>query len=133
MRSRHSLRKSAGIWLFLFCVEVSAAATACSSAPATGDTALVVEVLQDEVRVENGTGIPLMRGEVSVIPQGTAPRPYTVILPHMSVGEKRTFALSSFRNSDGTRFLRAAANGRRVRVTATDVAGKTYEREVPFK
>ena len=133
MRSPRSLRPSVGIRLFLFCVTVSTAGASCSGAPSSGDTSLVIVVLQNEVTVENQTGTPLVRGQVSVIPQGTVPRPYVVILPHMSSGEKRTFALSSFRNSDGTRFLREAAKGRSVKVTAKDVAGKTYEREVPFK
>lgn len=133
MRSPRPFLESVGTRLSLLCVLVSTAAAACSSTSSSGDTSLAVEVLQSEVTVENRTGTPLVRGEVSVIPQGTVPRPYVVFLPHMSSGEKRTFALSSFRNSDGTRFLRGVAKGRRVRVTAKDAAGRTYEREVPFK
>jgi hypothetical protein len=68
-----------------------------------------------------------------VIPYGSVPRPYVVVLPRLSNGQKRSFALGSFRNSDGTKFARSAARGRRVRVTATDVTGKSYEREEPFK
>jgi hypothetical protein len=73
-----------------------------------------------------------MKGEVSVIPQGI-PRPYVMNLPHMSPGEKRTFQLSSFRMSDGSPFRRDIANGKSVKVSAKDLSGKTYEREVPFK
>jgi hypothetical protein len=50
----------------------------------------------------------------------------------MSSGEKRTFALSSFR-MDGTPFRRGVATGRVVKMTAVAVGGKTYAREVPFE
>ena len=133
MRAPRPLRESVGTRLVLLCVLVSTAAAACSSAPSSGDTSLVVEVSQDAVTVENRTGTPLTRGEVSVIPYGTVPRPYVLVMPRLSIDEKRAFPLTSFRNADGTRFMRNAARGRRVRVTAQDVGGKTYEREVPFK
>jgi hypothetical protein len=111
----------------------SAAAGACSGdTKESGDTSLVVEVLQDSITLENKTGTSLTKGEMTVIPQGI-PRPYVMILPHMTNGAKRTFQLSSFRMSDGSPFRRDIANGRTVRITARDAAGKTYEREVPFK
>jgi hypothetical protein len=111
----------------------SVAVVACSSdEKGSGDTSLVVEVLQDSITLENQTGTSLTKGEMSVIPQGI-PRPYVMILPHMTNGAKRTFQLSSFRMSDGSPFRRDIANGRTVRITARDATGKTYEREVPFK
>lgn len=134
MRSSSSFQKHAGIRLLLFCALVpSVGAPACAGAEGSGDTSLVIEVSQEEITVENQTGTPLTRGEISVIPYGTAARPYVMVLSHMSIGERRAFALSSFRNPDSTRFIRGVAKGRRVRVTATDVSGKAYEREVPFK
>lgn len=114
-------------------VALTSGLSACSGAAGSGTTSLVVEVLPDAVTVENKTGTPLMRGEVSVVPYGTAARPYVVMLPHLSNGEKRSFPLTSFRNPDGTRFMRGAANGRVVRVSAKDVGGQVYEREVPFR
>lgn len=133
MRSPRSLLASLEIQSLLLCVVVFTAAAACSTAESSGDTSLVVEVSQDAVTVENRTGTPLTRGEVSVIPYGTVPRPYVLVMPRLPIGEKRTFPLTSFRNTDGTRFMRNAAKGRRVRVTAQDVGGKTYQREVPFR
>lgn len=118
--------------LLSWCV-ILAAAVACSTAESSGDTLLGVEVSQDEITVENRTGTPLTRGEISVVPYGTVPRPYVLILPRLSIGEKRSFPLSAFRNEDGTRFMRGAAKGRRVKITARDVGGRTYEREVPFR
>ena len=133
MRSPRSLPASLGIRLFLLCAAASMVAAACSDEAPSGDASLVVEVLPDEVTVENQTGTPLVGGEISVIPYGTVPRPYVMNLSRLSTGEKRSFALTSFRNPDGTRFMRSVAKGRRLKVTAKGVGGKSYEREVPFR
>jgi hypothetical protein len=118
-----------------FCVLyaiVAAAPAACGGTASSGDTALVVEVLQDEITLENHTGTALSRGEISIMPQGF-PRPYVSNISYLSSGAKRSFSLNSFRMSDGSPFRRDVANGKSVKVTARDATGKTYEREVPFK
>jgi hypothetical protein len=131
MRSPRSFQGSVSIPLFLLCVAASAGAAACSEAAGSGDTSLVIEVADDSVTVQNQTGNSLTKGEISIIPRGF-PRPYTAILGRLSSGEKRTFVLSSFR-MDGTPFRRGVATGRAIKMTATDVSGKTYQREVPFE
>ena len=133
MRSPHRVHASLAMVSIPLCVLLSAGGSACTTVESSGDTLLVVEVLPDEITVENKTSTPLVKGEISVIPYGTAARPYVMFLPHLSNGEKRSFPLNSFRNPDGTRFMREAAKGRTVRVTATDVSGTSHEREVPFK
>lgn len=133
MRYPRPFQASVWIRLVLLGVLVSSAAAACSGGGSeSGDTSLVVEVSSSSVTVENRTGTSLAKGEVSVIPQGF-PRPYVALLPRMSSGEKRTFAFTTFRMSDGTPFRRDVAKGKSVKVTATDSAGKTYAREVPFQ
>jgi hypothetical protein len=110
-----------------------ASAPACTTAvPSSGDESLVVEVLQDEVTVENRTGTALSKGEISIMPQGF-PRPYISNVSYLPNGAKRSFAFSTFRMSDGSPFRRDVANGKSVKVSARDVGGKTFEREVPFK
>jgi hypothetical protein len=119
--------------LLLLGVLVCSAAAACGGgAVASGDASLVVEVSGSSVSLENQTGVSLARGEISIIPEGI-PRPYVMNFSYMSSGQKRTFPLNSFRTSDGTPFRQSIATGRSVKVTATDVTGKTYEREVPFE
>jgi hypothetical protein len=134
MRSSRLFQDGVRVYLCVFSIAVSSAAvTACAgNAAGSGDTSLVVEVLQDGITLENQTGTSLSKGEVAVIPQGI-PRPYVMALPHMTNGAKRTFPFSAFRMSDGSPFRRDVANGRTVKITARDVSGKTYEREVPFK
>jgi hypothetical protein len=41
--------------------------------------------------------------------------------------------LNIFRGSDGTPFRRGVVRARRVRISAKDLAGKVYERIVPFE
>jgi hypothetical protein len=109
------------------------AAAACSgTASESGDTSLVVDVSMMAVTVENQTGTSLVKGEVNLLTQGI-PRSYMALLPHMSNGEKRSFPLETFRSTDGTQYRRSVVNARSVKVVATDVGGKTYQREVPFK
>ena len=134
MRSTRRFQDGVRVGFCVFSIVVSSAAiAACAGNSAgTGDTSLVVEVLQDGITLENLTGTSLSKGEVTVVPQGI-PRPYVMILPHMTNGAKRTFPFSSFRMSDGSPFRRDVSNGRTVKITARDVAGKTYEREVPFR
>jgi len=133
MRSRRSLQRGVGVGLFaLSVVALSGGAAGCSGVAESGDLSIVVEIAQDEVIVENRTGGSLSKGEVSIMPQGIA-RPYVANLTYMPNGSKRSFPLNSFRMSDGSPFRRDVAKGKSVKVSAKDVAGKTFEHEVPFK
>lgn len=132
MRSPFPLPQCHGIRLLLLCVLVSFAVSACSAAESTGDPTLVVSVSDDGVTVENQTGNPLTKGEIALIPQGI-PRPYVAMLTRLGHGQKREFQFRTFRMSDATPFKREIAKVKSVRVMATDVSGKTYQREVPFK
>jgi hypothetical protein len=132
MRSPRWSRNRAGLRVVLLCAVVSSGAAACSSnAEGSGDKSVGVTISQDEVTIENLTGTSLSKGEVSIIPQGFA-RPYLANLAYMTSGSKRSIPLNSFRMSDGSPFRRDVTNGKSVKVTAKDVSGKTYEREVPF-
>ncbi len=135
MHSLRSFHESFVIRRFLLYIAVAAASAgvaACSDAQGSGDTSLGVEVAQDEVTIENKTGTSLSKGEVSIIPLGIS-RPYIANLTYLTSGGKRSIPLNSFRMSDGSPFRRDVAKGKSVKVTAKDVTGKTYEREVPFK
>jgi hypothetical protein len=133
MRAPRLPQQCAALRVVLLCAAVSAAASACSSnAQGSGDVSLAVTMSQDEITVENLTGTSLSKGEVAIIPMGFA-RPYLANLSYMASGSKRSLPLTSFRMSDGSPFRREVTNGKSVKVTAKDVSGKAYEREVPFK
>jgi hypothetical protein len=111
---------------------VLAGAAACSSTEATGDTSLAVTLSGSDIVLENLTGQSLVKGEISVMPQGIG-RPYTYVLPRMGTGQKSSFVLSRFRMSDGTPFRVGFTKGKSVKVTASDATGKSYMREIPFE
>jgi hypothetical protein len=124
--------ESVRVRLVALCVAAAAVTAACGGVAETGDTALVVGISPSSITLENRTGTSLTKGQLAVVPEGI-PRPYVVLLPYMSSGEKRTFPLNAFKAQDGTPFRQDIAKGRSVKVTATDAAGQIREHEVPFK
>jgi hypothetical protein len=96
---------------------------------ATAPFGVTVESLY--VTVENRTGTALVDGRVEIIPFGRAVI-FTTTWPRMEIGDKRDFMLNVFRGTDGTPFRRGIVKARRIKVSAKDLAGKLYERVVPF-
>lgn len=124
---------------------ICACAAACSTAPDTArnsaagavgtsgtPTPFTIEVSQTYLTIENRTGVPLAAGEIEIIPGGFL-KPFKTSLSRLDSGERRPVMLNAFIGNDGMAFRRGLVRGRRVRVTATDVNGKTYEQEVPFE
>lgn len=128
-----SLRSILAILCLPAVVYLAFGASACASAEGSGDTSLIVRLSADDITIQNGTGVSLVKGEVSIIPDGENPRPFTMIVPSMSAGETRSFRVTSFRSADGQRFIGKVAKGKLVRVSVRDAAGTLYEREVPFE
>lgn len=89
-----------------------------------------VEVSQLFITIENRTGTALVDGRIEILPFG--PVTFTTSWPRMEISERRDFMLNIFRGSDGTPFRRGVVRARRVKVSARDLAGTLYEREVPF-
>jgi hypothetical protein len=85
------------------------------------------------ITIENRTGNTLVNGKVELIPAGRMVS-FAASWPRMETAEKRQFMLdATFHGNDGTPFRRGVVRPRRVRVSATDLSGKKYEREVPFE
>jgi hypothetical protein len=91
-----------------------------------------VAVEQTYVTIGNRSGSPLVDGIVELVPSGVL-APYRYPLTRIESGSNRQVPLDRFSGAGGARFMRGAARIRSVRLTATDVAGKKYKREVPFK
>ena len=103
------------------------------SAGTTGGSSPVgVVVAPTYVTIETKTGNALVGGEMQILQVGVRP-PFRANLPRLENGMKRDFLLSTFRAADGTIFNRQIARARSVKVTAKDLAGKTYEFEAPFE
>jgi uncharacterized protein YceK len=91
-----------------------------------------VQVSSMFVTVENRTGTALIDGKIQILPPGRAVV-FSTSWPRMEIGDRRDFMLNVFRGSDGTPFRRGVIRAKRVKVSAKDLAGKLYEREVPFE
>ena len=95
------------------------------------DAPVAVTVSQTYLTVNNKAGSALIDGIIELVPSGVLP-PYKTSLPRVESGSNREVRLDRFSGAGGARFLRGATRIRSVRLSATDVTGKVYRREVPF-
>ena len=93
---------------------------------------VVVTVSQTYLTINNKAGSALIDGVIELVPSGVL-APYRTSLPRVESGSNREVRLDKFSGAGGSRFLRGAARIRSVRLSATDVTGKVYKREVPFE
>lgn len=100
--------------------------------PATADSPVGLEASDSSVAVVNRTGTSLVKGQVEIVATGSM-RPLSLLLARLSNGEKRTLRLEEFRTPDGTPFRRGVHRARYATVVATDLNGKEYKFEAPFK
>jgi hypothetical protein len=128
---------------FLPFVVVLSVAALSSAACASGETAeagavgttasdpLVVTFSQTFLTVENRSGVPIVEGEMQIVPRGVMP-PFRTRLARIEGSGRVELPYSQFYSRDGTPFRRGITRTRNVRVSATDLAGKKFEMEVPF-
>jgi hypothetical protein len=93
---------------------------------------VLVTISQTYLTIENKAGSALVEGVVELVPSGVL-APYRANIPRIEPGSNREVLLDRFSGAGGQRFLRGATRIRSVRLTATDLTGKTYKREVPFQ
>ena len=93
---------------------------------------VLVTISQTYLTIENKAGSALIDGVVELVPAGVL-APYRANIPRIEAGSNREVLLDRFSGAGGARFLRGATRIRSVRLTATDLTGKTYKREVPFQ
>jgi hypothetical protein len=124
--------RSAGLALGVAGI-LSLAQLGCGSGGAVNqaDAPIRVENTQMFVTVENRSGLNLRDVSVRIVPAGASTEFVTSVY-RMENGEKRDFTLGSFRGRDGTPFNLRVVRPRSVKVSATDLNGKTVEVEVPW-
>jgi len=107
-------------------------AAGCGRALADDPNApVVVTVSQTYLTINNKAGSALIDGIIELVPSGVL-APYRTSLPRVESGSNREVRLDRFSGAGGARFLRGGTRIRSVRLSATDVTGKVYKREVPF-
>jgi hypothetical protein len=108
-------------------------AVACRGGAADDPNApLGVTVSQTYLTIANRSGSAIADGQIELVPAGVL-APYRMQMPRIESGATRDVQLDQFSGVGGSRFRRGVARMRVVRITATDMTGKTYKQEVPFK
>jgi hypothetical protein len=115
---------------FIAAIAIPACTTVTGDDEATAAFGVTIAPLY--MTIENRTGTALVDGKVEIIPAGRAVL-FTTSFPRLEIGDKRDFMLNVFRGTDGTPFRRGVVRARQVRVIGKDLAGKVYERIVPFE
>jgi hypothetical protein len=107
-------------------------AAGCGGAPADDPNAPVgITVSQTYLTIANRSGSAFAEGQIELVPAGVL-APYRLPMPRIESGATRDVQLDQFSGAGGARFRRGVARMKAVRITATDMAGKTYKQEVPF-
>ena len=83
------------------------------------------------ITIENRSGNALAQGLIELVPSGVL-APFRRELPRLESGAKRDVSFDLFSGVGGSRFRPGVTRIRVVRITATDVSGKTYKVEAPF-
>ena len=90
-----------------------------------------ITVSQTYLTIANRSGSAIADGQIELVPAGVL-APYRLPMPRIESGASRDVQLDQFSGANGARFRRGVARMRTVRITATDMTGKTYKQEVPF-
>ena len=90
-----------------------------------------VKVEQTYLTIANRSGSAFADGQIELVPSGVL-APYRAQMPRIESGANRDVQLDQFAGAGGARFRRGVTRIKLVRITATDMTGKTYKQEVPF-
>jgi len=108
------------------------AMTGCGAAAVDEANApFTVTVEQTYLTITNKSGSAFSDGLIELVPSGVL-APYRMQLPRIESGADRNVEFDRFAGVGGARFRRGATRIKAIRVTATDMTGKTHKREVPF-
>jgi hypothetical protein len=108
-------------------------AAGCSGGAVDDPNAPVgVTVSQTYLTIANRSGSAFADGQIELVPSGVL-APFRTQMPRIESGANRDVQLDQFAGVGGARFRRGVTRIKLVRITATDMAGKTYTQEVPFK
>ena len=106
--------------------------SACGGGPVDDPNAPVgVKVEQTYLTIANRSGSAFANGQIELVPSGVL-APYRAQMPRIESGANRDVQLDQFAGAGGARFRRGVTRIKLVRITATDMTGKTYKQEVPF-
>jgi hypothetical protein len=115
----------------VFVVLVAVSLTGCGAAAQDPKAPVGFTTSQTYITIENRSGSALAEGLIELVPSGVL-APFRRELPRLESGAKRDVPYDMFSGAGGARFRPGATRIKLVRITAKDVAGKTYKVEAPF-
>jgi hypothetical protein len=126
-------RLSGALSLVVGCALLATVCAACGGAGADDPNSPVgVTVSQTYLTIVNRSGSAFADGQIELVPSGVL-APYKMQMPRIESGANRDVQLDQFAGVGGARFRRGVTRIKAVRITATDMTGKTYKQEVAFK
>jgi hypothetical protein len=125
--ARHLVASALGVASLL----VTACSTPGAAQATNADAPVTIEAHQTFISLQNRAGLPLTDIKLSVIPYSRTE--FTKSFARMENGESREISLSDLSSRDGTPFNPRIVKAKSVRLSATDVVGKHYDLEVPWK
>jgi len=126
-------RLSGALSLVAGCVVlVGLSVTGCGAAVDEANAPFTITLDQTFLTIGNRSGSAFADGLIELVPAGVL-APYQTKLPRIESGSDREVRYDLFAGVGGARFRRGVTRIKAVRVTATDMTGKTYTREVPFE
>jgi hypothetical protein len=114
-----------------FVVLAALAFSGCGAAAQDPKAPVGFTTSQTYITIENRSGSALAEGMIELVPSGVL-APFRRELPRLESGAKRDMSYDLFSGAGGSRFRPGVTRIRSVRITAKDVAGKTYKVEAPF-
>ena len=116
----------------IVCVSlVAVSVTGCGAAAQDPNAPVGFTTSQTYITIENRSGSALSEGLIELVPSGVL-APFRRELPRLESGAKRDLPYDLFSGAGGARFRPGVTRIKAVRITAKDVAGKTYKVEAPF-
>jgi hypothetical protein len=125
------MKRLSGLACATACVLGALVTTGCSAAGQDPNAPVGFTTSQTYITIENRSGSALAEGLIELVPSGVL-APYRRELPRLENGAKRDVSFDLFSGAGGSRFRPGVTRIRVVRITAKDVAGKTYKVEAPF-
>jgi hypothetical protein len=124
-------RLSGFLYATVCVVPVALSAAGCGVAAQDPNAPVGFTTAQTYITIENRSGNALAGGLIELVPSGVL-APFRRELPRLESGAKRDIPFDMFSGAGGSRFRPGATRIKAVRITAKDVAGKTYTIEAPF-
>ncbi len=125
------MKRLSGVLCAAACILVALTVTGCGAAAQDPNAPVGFTASQTYITIENRSGSALSGGLIELVPSGVL-APFRRELPRLESGAKRDLPYDLFTGAGGARFRYGATRIKVVRITAKDVAGKTYKVEAPF-